>query len=118
MTSVKAWTEGGDAIVFQRCAGCTNVWYFHRTFCPKCGSTRVADITASGRGVISAVTHVTRAPTPEWKAAAPYTIVLVDASEGFRLMAHGEAGLTIGTAVDIGVRQLAGRIVPFCKRRI
>ena len=105
-----------DAIRYQRCGGCGHTWYFVRAFCPKCGGTDVPAHTASGRGVVHAVTIVDRAPTAEMKALAPYTLVMVDADEGFRLMAHGTPGLAIDDRVIGAVVDLAGRPIPIFKR--
>jgi uncharacterized OB-fold protein len=99
-----------------RCNNCGHGWYFARTFCPRCGSTDVVTKAASGKGVVHAVTVVDRAPTPEMKALAPYTLVMVDADEGFRLMAHGEPGLSIDDRVVGGTVERAGRSIPFFKR--
>ncbi|GAC1421798.1 MAG: OB-fold domain-containing protein [Candidatus Velthaea sp.] len=107
------WTTGHAAIVYQVCAECANRWPFDRPFCPQCGSERVARATASGRGTVYTTTTVMRAPSAELRAYAPYTIVLVDAAEGFRLMAHGEPGLRIGDAVQAGFRDFAGTLVPY-----
>ncbi len=105
-----------DTIRYLRCGGCGHAWYFVRAFCPKCGGTDVARNEASGRGVVHAVTVVDRAPTPEMKAHAPYTLVMVDADEGFRLMAHGAPGIAIDDRVQGSVIELAGRPIPFFKR--
>lgn len=105
----------GD-IRYQRCGGCGHTWYFARTFCPRCGGTDVDQHSASGRGVVHAVTIVDRAPTAEMKALAPYTLVMVDAIEGFRLMAHGEPGLAIDEPVVGAVVEGAGRAIPLFKR--
>ena len=105
-----------DAIRYQRCGGCGHTWYFVRAFCPRCGGTDVPALTASGRGVVHAVTIVDRAPTAEMKALAPYTLVMVDADEGFRLMAHGTPGLAIDDLVFGAVVELAGRPIPIFKR--
>lgn len=100
----------------QRCGSCAHVWYFVRPFCPRCGGSDVARQASSGRGVVHAVTIVDRAPTPEMKALAPYTLVMVDAEEGFRLMAHGEPGLAIDDRVTGSLVERAGRTIPFFKR--
>ena len=105
-----------DAISYQRCGGCGHTWHFVRTFCPRCGDIDVPQHTASGRGVVHAVTIVDRAPTAEMKALAPYTLVMVDADEGFRLMAHGAAGLAIDDRVIGAIVELAGRPIPLFKR--
>jgi len=105
-----------DAIRYQHCAPCGHVWYFVRSFCPKCGTREPAAPQASGNGVVHAVTIVDRAPTPDMKALAPYTLVIVDAEEGFRLMAHGAPGLAVDDRVTGSIVELAGRSIPYFKR--
>jgi hypothetical protein len=46
----------------------------------------------------------------------PYNIVLVDAAEGFRMMAHGEANLAIGDRVTARFAEFAGRLVPYFEK--
>ncbi len=107
------WTKGGDGIAYQTCSKCGAVWYFERSFCPACGADHPETRQASGRGVVHARTLVARAPTEEMRAHAPYLIVLVDAEEGFRLMAHGEPELQIGDRVLARFTQLAGHKIPY-----
>jgi len=106
------WTSGIEAIVYQDCPSCRAVWYFRRGFCPSCGSDMPRTHRASGHGVVYAATEVRRAATPEAKAHVPYTLVLVDMAEGFRMMAHGEAGLAIGDAVVAQFAPFTGRVAP------
>lgn len=110
--SISDWTKGSDGIAYQVCGQCKAVWYFERHFCPACGTDHPATLQASGRGVIHALTLVARAPTEELRAHAPYLIVLVDADEGFRLMAHGDPELKIGDKVGVRFADLAGRKIP------
>ena len=110
------WTQGGDAILYQACADCGARWYFRRGFCPQCGSKQIGDHPASGRGTVYAATLVTRAPTDALRALAPYLVVLVDAAEGFRLMAHGDKDLAIGDAVQTRIVELADRRLPYAAR--
>ena len=56
-----------------------------------------------------ALTVVTRAPAEEFRALAPYTLVLVTLDEGPRVMGHGAPGLTIGQVVQAGGFAHAGR---------
>lgn len=114
--SVLDWTKDGDGIAYQTCAACKAVWYFPRSFCPECGTSAPATLQASGLGTVHARTLVARAPTEELRAHAPYLIVLVDADEGFRLMAHGDAGLQIGDRVRARFAQLAGKKIPYFER--
>ena len=110
------WTRGGVEVRFQHCGACGHVWYFDRRFCPACGHADPAVATSTGRGIVHAGTLVHRAPTDDFRAAAPYRIVLVDMAERFRMMGHGEASLAIGDAVQCRVRTIAGRLLPFFDR--
>lgn len=110
------WTKDGDGIAYQTCGNCETIWYFQHSFCPQCGTSTPATLQGSGRGTVHARTLVARAPTEELRAHAPYLIVLVDADEGFRLMAHGDAGLQIGDRVRARFTQLAGRKIPYFEK--
>ena len=107
------WTTGTEAIAYQSCASCGARWYFRRGFCPACGSPEPRDHHSEGRGIVHAVTQVCRAATPEAKAHVPYTIVLVDMTEGFRMMAHGGKDLAIGDEVAARFTDFTGRAVPY-----
>jgi hypothetical protein len=72
---------------------------------------------ASGRGKVHAITVVSRAPSQELRALAPYTIVLVDLEEGARLMGHGEADMAIGDHVEAGFFEFGGRKLIRFRRR-
>jgi uncharacterized protein len=110
------WTSGESAILYQSCGGCGRVQYFRRGFCAACGGSELRDLRASGEGKVYATSLVVRAATPETRAHAPYNIVLVDAREGFRMMAHGDADLAIGDAVVASFVRFAGRIVPYFRK--
>jgi uncharacterized OB-fold protein len=114
--SVSDWTKDGDGIVYQACGNCNAIWYFQRSFCPECGTYAPATLQASGLGTVHARTLVARAPSEELRAHAPYLIVLVDADEGFRLMAHGNPDLQIGDRVRARFAQLAGKKIPYFEK--
>ncbi|MGQ0683081.1 Zn-ribbon domain-containing OB-fold protein [Bradyrhizobium sp.] len=106
------WTKGVEAIVYQHCAACGARQYFRRSFCAACGAPDPEDKCSSGEGIVYATSLVCRAATPETKAHVPYNILLVDTSEGFRMMAHGDNDLAIGDKVSVRFKQFAGRLVP------
>ncbi|MBL8302726.1 MAG: OB-fold domain-containing protein [Ideonella sp.] len=112
----RCWTRGGADLVFQHCAGCGHRWYFHRDFCPRCGATGPLTQRLGGGGEVHASTLVHRAPSDEFRAIAPYRVVLVQADEGIRVMAHGDPGLAIGDRVRGSVRQVAGRWLPYFEK--
>jgi uncharacterized OB-fold protein len=92
------------------------VQYFRREFCAACGSTKLDEKPASGEGTVYATSLVCRAATPETRAQVPYNIVLVDAKEGFRMMAHGARDLAIGDRVSARFMPFAGHIVPYFEK--
>ncbi len=110
------WTGGAEAIVYQHCAACGAQQYFRRSFCAACGAPDPQDRRASGEGIVYATSLVCRAATPETKAHVPYNILLVDAAEGFRMMAHGDNDLAIGDKVTARFRPFAGRLVPYFEK--
>ena len=106
------WTQGKPQIHYQVCAACSSSWYFARSFCPACGVPAPLRQVATGLGTVYAATVVHRAPSPGLAMYTPYTLLLVDAAEGFRLMAHGDAGLTIGDWVQASFRAFGHAFVP------
>jgi uncharacterized OB-fold protein len=110
------WTTGAEAIVYQSCAACGAQQYFRRSFCAACGAAGPVEKRASGAGKVYASSLVCRAATPETRAHVPYNIVLVDASEGFRMMAHGDIDLAIGDEVTARYQPFAGRLVPYFEK--
>ena len=115
-SKTRGWTEGQKAVVYQRCDACGNSWYFWRSFCPNCGASGPESLNASGRGLVYAVSMVHRAPTEALRAHAPYLIVMVDADENFRLMAHGEPSLSIGDRVQARFIDFEGHLIPFFEK--
>jgi uncharacterized OB-fold protein len=117
MSNARAdWTTGHEAIFYQSCGTCANVQYFRRGFCAACGGSDLVEKRASGEGRVYATSLVCRAATPETRAHVPYNIVLVDTSEGFRMMAHGDNNLAIGEKVTARFIQFAGGLVPYFER--
>ena len=114
---INDWTTGAEAIVYQSCTVCSAQQYFRRSFCAACGTADPVEKRASGEGRVYATSLVCRAATPETRAHVPYNIVLVDTSEGFRMMAHGDNDLVIGDRVIARFCQFAGRLVPYFEKK-
>lgn len=110
------WTRGTAGIVFQACAACAHVWYFRRAFCPECGAPDPREAASAARGIVHAGTLVHRAPTDEFRALAPYRVVLIDIDEGFRMMGHGDPALAIGDRVRCDFRPLGDRLLPYFEK--
>jgi uncharacterized OB-fold protein len=110
------WTKGEESIVYQACGACGKAQYFRRSFCAACGAPDPVEQRASRAGTVYATSLVCRAATPETRAHVPYNIMLVDTSEGFRMMAHGDIDLAIGDEVSARFQQFAGRLIPYFEK--
>ena len=115
MSDLTDWTEGHEALTYQSCQICGEKWYFHRDFCPHCGSTQVRTKVSACVGVVHAATVVVRAPSPEWREQAPYGLALIDLDEDVRVMTHAQIGLEIGDRVRVHFVRLGERLVPLAR---
>lgn len=106
------WTRGAPRLTYEYCPACGAAQAFPRGFCARCGSTQVETREASGLGTVASATEVTRAPSKQLQAYAPYTLLLVDLDEGCRVMAHGDKGLAIGARVKAGFSDFGGGLAP------
>ena len=97
---------------YQRCGACAAAQLHARAFCVRCGGAHLQWQAARGTGAVYALTCVTRAPSDEFRALAPYVIVLVDLDEGCRMMAHGTPELEIGDRVRAQFFEHGGRHLP------
>ena len=95
---------------YQHCTACGGAQTLARYACQHCGERGALDWRdAAGAATVCAVTEVARAPSDEFRALAPYTLVLVQLDEGPRLMAHATAGVHIGDRVHAGFFDHQGR---------
>ena len=103
---------------YQLCGTCAATQYHARPFCARCGGTDLEWRAAAGTGRVYALTRVERAPSEEFRALAPYVILLVDMDEGFRSMAYGAPGLAIGTRVRVDFIERGGRRLPHFDKEV
>jgi uncharacterized protein len=71
----------------QRCADCSEAYFYPRPVCPSCGSTRVEWFTASGDATLYSYV-INNRPAPGFEAEAPYAIAVVQLAEGPRMMTN------------------------------
>jgi uncharacterized OB-fold protein len=96
-------------VPYQRCGECRRPVFAPRVLCPLCGSTDLSWHESSGRGVVYSATTV------HSRNADPYTVVLVDLDEGFRVMATltgvepDDDGSAIGARVEVSAGERDGR---------
>lgn len=86
------WLQEGR-LAYQRCGSCTSAVFPPRVLCPVCSSGALVWETSAGGG------SVYSASTLSPRNADPYTVVLVDLDEGFRVMS-----VVTGAAAPLGHR--------------
>ena len=101
---------------YQRCSACAAPQSYPRAICLHCGAADLRWQAALGSGTVYALTRVERAPSDEFRALAPYVIVLVDLDEGYRMMGQGAPGLAIGERVQVRFFEHGGRHLPRFER--
>ncbi|MCD6074311.1 MAG: DNA-binding protein [Rhodospirillales bacterium] len=68
----------------QRCDGCKSHIFYPRHLCPKCGSSKISWVAASGKGTIYSTTMVRQRP----EAGGNKNLCIVELAEGPRLMSR------------------------------
>lgn len=86
-------------LVFQRCSDCQQAIFPLRIVCPRCASEDLTLEESSGKAVVYSFTTQHRASHPFFADDVPYTLVLADMAEGFRVFAN----LVDGTEDDIAI---------------
>ena len=95
---------------YQQCMACGGAQTLARYACQHCGERGALNWRdAAGAATVWAFTEVVRAPSDEFRALAPYTLVIVQLDEGPRLMAHAVPGMRIGERVRAGFFEHQGR---------
>jgi uncharacterized protein len=105
----------GGELLYERCLECGCVNTYPRGFCAKCGSENTAWERSALLGTVYSAATVLLAPSPELRDIAPYGLFLANIDEGFRIMAHGESGLTVGTKIRVEFRNLGDKALPYLR---
>jgi hypothetical protein len=98
------------ALALQRCSACQAFMQPERKRCPRCSSSDLQWVDASGRGRVWSHGVLHRSALPEHQGQLPFTLVWVELDEGVRLasrLAKGESGpLRVGDRVSIAFESL------------
>lgn len=91
------------------CPDCERAHFYPRTLCPHCHSTSIEWRESSGAGEIYTYTTQYRAGHPSLSDEVPYTVVMVEMAEGYRMMADLQGvepdAVSIGQAVRAEIDQ-------------
>jgi uncharacterized protein len=93
-----------NELVYHSCENCQQVLFPLRQVCTGCASESLILKVSSGRGSVHSFTTQYRASHPFFADSVPFTLLLVDLEEGFRVLANlvdaGESDITIGSPVE------------------
>ena len=107
--------EAGE-LRLRKCPTCQRVLHPKRIVCTECGETDLTWVQASGRGTVYSFSEVHRAAVPEFAAATPYVVGLVQLAEGVYLFTRfipGDVRVAIGAPVEVAFQALEqGRVLP------
>ncbi len=93
------------ALLYQYCPTCSRAQFPPGSRCRACAGSGPEWRRSNGKGIVHSATRVHRGPTAAFQKDTPYTLALIDLSEGFRLLADvkgaPEAEGLIGQPVQI-----------------
>ncbi len=83
------WTATRDRrLVIQWCPACEEPVWYPREICPRCLGHDHEWRDASGEGTVDAVTVMHRPGFPQMADRVPYTVAMIELSEGVRMMSN------------------------------
>lgn len=104
-------------LLLQHCSVCERWVFYPRAICPHCWSDALEWRVASGTGTVRSFTTVHKPGHPGWKAAAPYTVAVIDLTEGPRMLTAlvgvEPADVRIGAAVAVAFEAVGEYTLPF-----
>lgn len=114
------WCRHGE-LRFQRCKQCGSFRHVPREVCAECSSFDWEWARSSGEGTIYTWTVVERALHPAFVKAVPYAPVVVEMTEGVRLVSRAidcaPEDLRIGMPVRVEFESLSAELTVPCFRR-
>lgn len=117
-TSAPFWDATRERrLVLQWCIECDKPIWYPREVCPRCLGSALEWRPAAGGGEVYAVTTEHNPQNPGMAGLAPYTVALIQLSEGVRMLSSvvGTApeAVRIGAAVTVSWEPLSdGRNLP------
>jgi len=112
------WDKAAEGELWlPKCTSCGRFFFYPRDFCPRCSSSDVEWVQASGRGVVESFV-INHRPAPGYEDDAPYAIAFVKLDEGVRLTANildipqTPEHITIGLPVEVVFEKRGDIAVP------
>ena len=106
----------GQRLVVQRCSACARWIWQPRPLCPRCHTPDPVWTSVTGDGTVVSWTVIHPPVLPVWADDVPFTVLLVELSEGVRMVGRlvgaDPSALTIGATVELRWREEAGVVLP------
>ena len=108
-----------ERLMIKRCEGCGAHQHPRRLFCTVCRADAFAWVEAAGTGMVYTFSTVHRAPYPEFVEELPYTVGVLELSEGVyffaRILPGAGEEIRIGQAVRLTFQETGphGRLPAF-----
>ena len=103
-------------LVVQRCAGCARWIWQPQPLCPACSTPDPQWTEVAGAGVVVSWTVVHPPVLPAWADDVPFTVLLVELTEGVRMVGRlvdaEPSSLSMGAPVALRWREEAGVTLP------
>jgi uncharacterized OB-fold protein len=109
------WANG--TLAFQHCTSCQLAQHPPGPVCNRCHATTLEFRPVSGTGTLVAWSKVHRAPSAAFAADLPYTLAIVQLSEGALVEARvpddaAEETWVTGADVSLALEEIVGRSMP------
>jgi hypothetical protein len=105
-----------ERLIYQSCVACGHHQFYPRSICVRCEGRALDWRDAKPAGAVHSFSVVHRAPTPAFRADAPYVLALIDLDDGFRMMMNvvdcDPETVHIGMAVRIVFEERDGQRLP------
>jgi uncharacterized OB-fold protein len=79
------WPNEPHQLIVSKCVECDEMVFPKQSYCPECCTETMEEELLSTRGTLKSFTGIT-APTPGHKGPVPYTVGIVEFSEGIRIL--------------------------------
>ncbi len=101
-------------LIIQRCGDCRSYVFYPRALCPRCWSSRLGWVEASGRGTLKSYSRIHKPGHPAWEPAAPYIVGLVELEESPTMLSfiHAAENIAIGDCLELSPTRFGGRTLP------
>lgn len=89
---------------YQTCNDCSEVVFYPRQHCPKCGSGNLSWNVSSGEGTVYTFSVVRQNRMPGFIDLGAYSVAYIDLDEGFRMMSSVIGVDNPTTDISVGQR--------------